>query len=197
MRIRLTTIQLGRYADPASRWLMLSIAGLALMMLAVGCNDDDGGSGPTIRHPQDFLPTQVSGWEANQIQTGTTESDLYGIINGGADIYARYNLKEFAVGDYNGTDDLAGAILQIWIYALGSAADAEALYNDSQIALSPVEAEPEIGNSARLGSISTGKKLQFIRNEYYMTVAVNQTTAEKAESQVLLQGSGIDDEIVK
>jgi hypothetical protein len=167
---------------------------LVLGLAACGGNDDP--TAPTIRHPEDFLPTGLSGWTlSGDAQAGTTEAELYSIIDGGAEIYAGHGLEEFATATYTGTGTQAGGTLTVWIYELDSAAHAQALYEDSEIVPPSPVPELGLGDRARMSSTFPGKELEFTRDAYYIDLNVSGLSPDQAESQLRLVGTGIDQKI--
>lgn len=167
-----------------------------LVLGLAACGGDDDPTNPTIRHPEDFLPTGLSGWSlSGDTQTGTTEAELYSIIDGGAEIYAGHGMEEFATATYAGNGTQAGGTLTVWIYEQDSAAHAQALYEDSEIA--PPSSVPELGlgDRARMSSNFLGKELEFTRDPYYIDLNVSGLTSDQAEAQLRLVAAGIDQKI--
>ena len=193
-----------RSATSLPHWLLLiTLLTTGLSFGLAGCNsDDNGGTAPTIRHPGDFLPTSVSGWEADgEPQSGTTDAELSSSrVNGGYEIYTRHGMKEFAVAEYLGTGAQSGASLQIRIFEMTSAQGALDLYNDIENAPSNTEGNPEIGDVARLSNIPfvAGKRVDFVRDEYYVDVKVTGTSSdEEARVQAEFFAGNIDQEITQ
>jgi hypothetical protein len=184
---------------PCSTTLWLPLLG-ALCLLLAGCGDGDGGTGPTIRHAQDVLPSDVSGWELEgAIRTGTTDAELQAVINGGYTVYTRHGMKEFAFADYVGSGSQAGAFMHIDIYRMNSADGAADLYSDSDLYAGTPEENPEIGDAARLyAALPVGKTLEFVRDDYYVLVVITQASStDEARIQVEFIAGNIDQEIVQ
>jgi len=170
---------------------------LALTLMGTGCSsDDDGGTGTTITHPEDFLPTNVSGWSSTEVKSGTTAASLQDDINGGYETYTGHGMKEFAHGSYEGSGSQAGGVMEIFIYEMDGEANALDLYDDSNIVPSAIDEEPNLGDTARLSSFLGGKMLELVRDQYYVSVSIsNLGSLEDAESQALLLATSIDQEI--
>ena len=171
------------------------------LLLAVGltaCGGNDNPTGPTIRHPEDFLPTGLSGWAlSGETQTGTTEADLYAIIDGGAEIYAGHGMKQFATASYTGSGTQAGGTLTVWIYEQNSVGDVLGLYDDSAIVPPSPVPETGIGDHARMSSTFLGKELEFTRDRYYVDLNLSGLAPQTAETQLRLIGTGIDQKITQ
>jgi hypothetical protein len=186
----------------ALRFTLLAVA-LSASMLALGlpgCGGDDGGTQPTIHHPQDFLPSQVSGWDQQgEPQTGTTDGDLQAVIDGGYEIYTRHGMKEFAIADYLGSGAQAGATLKVWIFEMTSDQAALDLYNDSDLLPTTIEGTPMIGSEARVSPIiPVGKSLEFVRDAYYVEVEVSNASSEQtARNQAEFLAGNIDQEMTQ
>lgn len=169
---------------------------LLLLLGLAACGGDDGPSGPVIRHPEDFLPTGLSGWTlSGDTQTGTTEAELYSIIDGGAEIYAGHGMEEFATATYTGTGTQAGGTLTVWIYEQDSAPHADALYDDSEIVPPSPIPELGLGDQARMSATFLGKELEFTRDAYYIDLNVSGLASDDAEAQLRLVATGIDQKI--
>jgi len=186
----------------ALRFALLALA-LPASVLALGlpgCGGDDGGTQPAIQHPQDFLPSQVSGWDqVGDAETGTTDGELQAEIDGGSEIYTRHGMKEFAMADYNGSGAQAGATLKVWIFEMNSSQAALDLYNDSDLAPATIEGTPMIGSEARVSPIiPVGKSLEFVRDGYYVEVEVSNASSEQtARNQVEFLAGNIDQEMTQ
>ncbi len=166
----------------------------------IGCGGDKGpGTQPTIHHPQDYLPTQVSGWEqAGVTVTGTTEAELEAEIDGGSEIYTSHGMREFAIASYAGSGSQAGATLGIRIFEMNTNQAALDLYNDSRIIPSPIESQPDVGMVARLSSSLLGKALEFVRDDYFVKVEVLGASSEaEARTQVQFFAGSIDQEMTQ
>ncbi|MBM3317180.1 MAG: hypothetical protein FJY75_04940 [Candidatus Eisenbacteria bacterium] len=184
-----------RAALPVALWAIL-----ALPLLGAGCGGDGKGTAPVLLHPQDFLPTQVSGWEqAGAPQTGTTDAELQAVINGGYEIYTRHGMKEFAIADYAGSGAQAGAVLRVSIYEMTTAQGALDLYDDGDIRPSTIEAYPAVGETARLSPIiPTGKALDFVRARYYAKIEIsNAVSPEEARNQAEFFAGNVDQEMTR
>lgn len=178
----------------AIAWMAVLLGGTA------GCGGNDGpGTQPTIHHPQDYLPTQVSGWEqAGETATGTTEAELEAEIDGGSEIYTSHGMREFAIAAYAGSGSQASATLDIRIYEMNTNQAALDLYNDSRIVPSPIESQPDVGSVARLSSSLLGKALEFVRDAYYVKVEVLGASSEaEARTQVEFFAGNIDQEMTQ
>jgi hypothetical protein len=173
---------------------------LLFCALLGGCGGDDGGgTGTQISNPEDFLPREdVSNWQLTGIiETGVSYDDLYAVINGGAEIYDGHGMHAFASADYDGLESLAGAIAEIWIYEMDTPQGATNLYEDPQIAPSSEEAIDDLGTQARTSPILGGRKCEFIRDNYYVSVVVAQTSLQDAEVQATFLAGHVDGEIVQ
>lgn len=163
--------------------------------LGIGCSkdsSDNGGTNPTIRHPQDFLPTSVSGWTmTGEIASGTTDAELQAEINGGYQTYTRHNMKEFAMADYLGT---SGGSAGIHIYECDTTPDAQELYNDPDF-LPHGSQSPAVGDLADMGSASGATTLRFARNQYYTEIVLVSADTQYAEQQAELLAAGIDSQM--
>lgn len=182
------------------------LSGVALLLfgalaLLAGCGgDDDGGTAPAIRHAEDFLPAQISGWDpSGDPATGTTEAELAAtVINGASNTYARHGMKEFAMADYIGSGAQAGGTMKIWIFEMTSPEGAQALYDDEDLQV-VVEDTPEIGEAARISPVqSAGKKLEFLRDGYYVKVEVaGLSSPEASRNQAEFFAGNIDQEMTE
>ena len=169
-----------------------------LVLGLAACGGDNDPNAPTIRHPEDFLPTGLSGWtlSGEGTQTGTTEAELYSIIDGGADIYAGHGMEEFATATYTGSGTQAGGTLTVWIYEQDSATHADELYDDGEIVPPSPIPELGLGDQARMSSTFVGKELEFTRDKYYIDLNVSGSLSpDQAESQLRLVATGIDQKI--
>ncbi|MCK4414000.1 MAG: hypothetical protein KAY32_10680 [Candidatus Eisenbacteria sp.] len=187
--------------SPYLHILPLAWLSAALLLLAalVGCGSDGGGTKAQIRNPEDFLPRDdVSNWQlAGEIQTGSSYDDLYGIINGGAEIYDGHGMRAFATANYDGLESMAGAVAVIWVYEMDSAQGARDLYEDPQIAPGSAEAVADLGEEARISPVLGGKTCEFIREKCYVNILVAQTTPQDAEIQATFLAGHVDAEIVQ
>ncbi len=178
-----------------SATFLICLAGvLAAAALTGGCskdNSDNGGTTPTIRHPEDFLPTNVSGWElSGEVKSGTTQSELRDAINGGYTTYWRHNMKEFAQANYLGTGSGGGSV-DIRVYEFETTADAQALYNDTDLGYIAQE-NPSVGDMAGMFSAGGFATLWFTRDQYFTEIILSATDTQYAEQQVELLAAGID-----
>lgn len=180
-----------RLAPPALALLLLALA-----LCPAGCGDDgdDGTTAPIVRQPEDFLPTNVSGWESSaEVESGTTYEDLTASINGGANIYWRHNVKEFARGRYAGTGSNGGSA-DIRIYEMNSAADAAALYNDSELGYF-ADSQPALGDMAGQTSSMGFSTLWFTHDHYFIELLLESSDTQFSEDQALLLATGIDSQL--
>jgi hypothetical protein len=200
--VRICRIDRRRFASPraASRPARLpALLVLAVCVAFAGCGGDDGGTDPAIRHPQDFVPTQVSGWgQDGEVDTGTTAAELEAIIDGGAEIYGRHGLQEFALADYIGSGAQAGALMKVWIFDMNSGQEALDLYDDGDLANVAVDEFPEVGNQARLSSSLLARLLEFRRETYYVRIEISGASSpDEARIQLLFFAGNIDQEMTE
>jgi hypothetical protein len=115
-----------------------------------------------------------SGWTANSI------SELTGYIDGEADIYQRYGFIEAAYQQYGGTVNSQSATLAIYIYNLGSAANALSTYNDPGLemngAIDWTGGAGDKSHYARNSGLS--QTLSFIRKNYFVKLQIDADTDE-------------------
>lgn len=165
-----------------------------------GCGGDKGPTTqPAIHHPQDYLPTQVSGWEqAGETATGTTDAELQAEIDGGYDVYASHGMREFAIATYAGSGSQAGATLDIWIFEMNTNQAALDLYDDGRIITDTIESQPDVGSVARIFTTLLAKRLEFVRDAYFVRVRVSGASSEDdARTQVQFFAGNIDQEMTQ
>lgn len=150
---------------------------ILLVIVAIGCG---GGEQPTDRlAPEDFLPgefTDATAQRSSEIRTFYDDS-LWQYINGGAELYYRYNFVEVATADYKtGTTEFT-----VDIYRFDNPLNAYGLYSMIR---------PENARLVSLGVegfVSLGS-LQFVKGEYLINLigydesnATNFALAQAAE----------------
>jgi len=172
-----------RYGSPVLVLIIL----LLLAMSSTGCDDKKSTTSPII-NLENLLPSGISSWTpSGDAQTGNTEAELRGsAINGYADPYLRNNFAEFALGDYTGVGSLAGGIMTCWIFEMPSATDALGLYNDTDIKPPSSESVADLGDEARSSSGLLDRKLEFVLDEYYISLVVINLTPEVASNHLNL-----------
>jgi hypothetical protein len=148
-----------------------------LAIVVVGCG---GGEQPTDRiSPEDFLPnefTDAAAQRLSEIRTFYGDS-LWQYINGGAELYHRYNFVEVATTDYK----TEVTEITVDIYRFDNAVNAYGLYSMIR---------PENARLVSLGVegfVSLGS-LQFVKGEYLVNLigydesdATNHALAQAAE----------------
>ncbi len=170
-----------------SKKLFLPLVLLSIgICFTVGCGNKKRST-PTIIHTEDLLPAGISSWDlSGDVRTGTTEPDLFEVINGGSNIYADHNFTEFAIADYTGSGSLAGGTLACWIFELPNADDTLALYNDSRINTGSPQEVTDIGDEARSNSSFGIYILEFVKDNYYIKLEIQNLSTEEANGQQLL-----------
>lgn len=173
---------------------------LLALTLLLGCGSDEENGGTVIRHPQDFLVSDVAGWEMGEgtLQTATTIGELRdGDVNGSliADAVDLHNFREWAGAYYEGTLSGSTANLTLWIFEQQSAEDALALYNESEYGIAPPTSEPPeqaIGDQARIyPSGLNATTLDFVRGPYWVYILIHRAS-EDAEQVLQLFGASVD-----
>jgi hypothetical protein len=169
----------GRRLSPAALLLILGLAG--------GCGGDDQ-QGPTIRHPEDFLPRDVSGWSQGAVETATTADELNGIINGEYWVYEQHNFQEFAWSQYDGSAGGSAATLEAWIFEMQTPADAYATYHDTEHGIEPTSAEPTeqvFGEESRIYGQFGVRVLDFISGPYWVKLTLMHSATQDDASSIL------------
>lgn len=168
---------------------------LVVLPFCAGCGDDNGGTEPEIRHPQDFFPQSVGGLTRDgSPRTATTETELQDLINGGYETFTSHNFEEFAEQAYMGTVGDAEVNLTAWIFEFETVGDAANLYEDERVDIGGCEGVDEIGNQQELCRALFSLVMQIQRDEYWMRLTI--TSSSQDARQVLdLIATHIDDEI--
>lgn len=179
----------------------MAVAALLLLVLSgllPGCgdsDDNDGNTNPQPFHPQDLLPQSVGSMlRDGSAQSGTTDSELQAIINGGYELYSRHGYREFVYQDYAGTAAWGEAHATVAIFEMASAENAQDLYNDPDTDQGGCGEAVSIGDQGRLCTSLLDLTLQFRRGKYWVRVLMN-NNSEAAKTQLQLFGTHIDQEI--
>ncbi|MBU1699936.1 MAG: hypothetical protein KJ970_13960 [Candidatus Eisenbacteria bacterium] len=171
---------------------------LALGIFLAACSDDkgNGGTEPTIRHPQDFIPQGTSGMSLNgSVQVATNAEELQQVINGGYGVYLTYNFQELALQNYLGNVAGSQASLDVYIYDMGTAEDAADLHHDVEINGSgSYEELDDVGDEERLFIGLGWQKIQFLKGQYWVRIYIDSST-EDAKTLLDLFGTAVVDEI--
>ncbi len=175
--------------------LLPLLASSAVLPLLTGCEKGDKGE-PVDHDPEDFLPGNLPGWDrAEQNRTGTDYDDLYAAIGEPAVIYTRHHMSSFAFASFTGTGELSSATLTVLVTKMQTEADANALYEDSDLVFQPNDPIPDLGEEARLTSGLAEGLLQFRRDMFYVELRIANAPAGLAENELLAIGAGIDVEM--
>ena len=179
-------------AAPAVSTLFPLLACPALLPFITGCEKGDKGE-PVDHDPEDFLPVNLPGWDrAEQNRTGTDYDDLYAAIGEPAVIYTRHHMSSFAFASFIGTGEFTGATLTVLVTKMQTEADANALYDDSDLVFQPNDPIPDLGEEARLTSGLAESLLQFRRDMFYVELKMANAPAGLAENELLAIGADID-----
>jgi hypothetical protein len=168
-----------------------------------GCGKDDDGSNPQIRHPQDFMAADVSGWEMSvgSLEAATTLDDLRDTeVDGGFYPFELHNFQEFARAVYIGRIQGAEKQLTVWITELASEGDAAAMYDDSENYIKPPSSEPlaqPVGDASRIWQNGLFTRvLGFTRDEYWVKVSI-EDLSDDADQVLQLFATNIDQGITE
>lgn len=183
---------------------ILTLVCASSLLLFCQCGGEKNESAPEIRHPQDFMVTDVSGWtmDEGKLETATTIDELRDSegVDGGSYPFELHNFQEWAGTTYSGTIQGVVTSLTVWIFEMQTVTDASELYDDSENGIAPPTSEPPvqpIGNESRIwqdGLFTTA--LDFRRDNYWVKLSIwNQS--DDAEQVLQLFGTSIDQKITE
>lgn len=164
------------------RLALLAAAVAASAVLGVGCSSDEtkpGSTCSTSGHPEDFLPGSVQGMDemAGERQTAATIPELRDtVVNGGFQPYELYGFQEFARTAYQGSVGSSVPTLEVSITEFPSAAQAMAMYNDTQYGIKPATSEPvspPLGDASRLARSFGTLTIDFVQCSYWVKLSIN------------------------
>ncbi len=174
----------------------LVVAGLLLIAMSgsPGCSKDDNTSGPTIRHPEDFLPAGTDAMAKDGNARIATDTDgLRLIVNGGYQVYTNNGFREVVEQVYSGTVGGSAASVTVWIIDVGSSENADALHREL-LQIGTWEEMDELGDEVHNQTALFAYTLLFRRGRYSARL-VSSTSSQDAEDLVLLFATHIDQEI--
>ncbi len=164
----------------------------------------------SLRYDADFDPfsvpledqrvgdEEVPGWELGtdpgDLQVAWDYNSLYEIIDGGAEVYINYNfqyaVQQMYYGQIGGQDE----DLKLWMTDQGTPEDAQALFNDPNIAPFSWEPVTGIGEEARLDTgLLFDWALDFRRDRYYVEITLSKENDPDEALQVVLAFAAIAD----
>jgi len=168
---------------------------LFFIALAAGCGGGDDSPTTPIRHPQDFLPQEIGGMAADgAVRVATTTAQLQEIVDGGYQTYTQHGFREVAERNYAGSVGGTPTTLRARVFDQGSAANAEALYDDVNVDPGGCSIFEELGDEARICTGITSLTLQFRRDIYWIELVMFNTSAD-ARAVLELVARHIDGEI--
>ncbi len=166
----------------------------ALLVTAAGCSKDDNTSGPTIRHPQDFLPAGTEAMpKAGSPRVATDTDGLRLIVNGGYQVYTNNGYREVVEQAYSGTVGSSAASITVWIIDVGSSENADALH-DELLQIGTWEEMDELGDEAHSQTALFAYTILF-RAAGYSARLVITTSSQDAKDLVLLFATHVEQEI--
>lgn len=170
---------------------------LFLAVVLTGCGgDDEKSTAPTIRHPQDFFPQEVTGMTLDgSPRTATTDEELEAIIDGGSTIYTAHNFREFALQDYQGTIDGTQTALSVWIFEMAGEQDAQELHADEQVQTGNCQNATDVGEQERICPSFNSQMIQFQRGAYWVRLTIT-NTSQDARDLTTLVATHIDQKIM-
>jgi hypothetical protein len=186
-----------RQDSAARRLLALGVVVLILGPFLLACNedDDDNGTNPVIRHPQDFLPPGTQGMPAvGSPRIATDTAGLQDIVNGGFQVYTNNGFQELAEQTYEGTVGSNSATVRIWIFDLGDAANAEALH-DELLQEGSWEEWDGVGDAAHRRTELFSHIILFRRDNYSARLDIS-NSSQDAKDLVVLFATHIDQRII-
>ena len=178
----------------------LGVLLLGLMALLIGCGDEAGG--PTIRHPQDFLPQVLGGMTPEGSPTNaTTAEELSDAINGGFNIYVEHNFQECTQQFYQGTIRDDQVVIEVWVFEMPTTQDATDLQNDEQLICTAFrEVLSDIGDQGELCYTGEWQMIRFRRENYYSRIFIEtypQEAFEDVRTVLELFATHIDQKITE
>jgi hypothetical protein len=126
-------------------------------------------------------------------RTATTTQTLQDIVNGGYEVYTNNGFRELAEQKYSGTVGTAAASFTVWIFDMGTAANAEALH-DEQTQVGTWEAAGEVGEEDHRQTALFAYTILFRRGKYSVRLE-SSANSQDAQDLLILFATHVDQEI--
>jgi hypothetical protein len=128
--------------------------------------------------PGHFLPADQTfdGWSLEGGPKSFAAQELYGRINGGAEIFLQYRFEELGLADYSRPGPSGKEEITCEIYRMSSAEDAFGIFSIQRAGGEPV--------STRIGALNWTGEMQSgaVKDRYYVSVTGFSTTAAAIEA---------------
>jgi hypothetical protein len=151
-------------------------------LFSCGCSKDQNKSTPVVIEDMLVKNNEITGWEytgAGWIANNGTDLTTY--IDGGADLYIKYNFVEAAYQMYKGVINNIDCELQLYIYNQGSSASALSLFDDPDLGFSSAITwtDNPAGTKAKYERYSgLSQTMGFYRDKYYVYLNISFDTEE-------------------
>ena len=159
-------------------YLYSTIAGIIALMMTSSATAD------SFRALQESLPKKINGWKASTEDHLYNEKSIFEYINGGAEVYRAYNMKQCLARRYSIEK---GPAIVLDIFDMGSARDAFGVFTHDTD-----------GNAVAVGQEGRYRPgwLSFWKHRYFISIYMEEETAE-AEKAVLELGRNVASKITE
>jgi hypothetical protein len=177
--------------------LLFPLAMLCLVTaLTAGCGGEEGGSQPTIRHPEDFLPPGTAAMQKDgNPRTATDTAGLQDIVDGGFEVYTNNGFREMVEQMYTGNVGGSNATVRLWIFDQSSTENAQALHEDI-LQEGTWEQSGKIGDAEYRRTVLFASIILFRRNQYSAQLEIS-ANSQDAKDLLVLFATHVDQEITK
>jgi hypothetical protein len=148
-----------------------------LTLFSTGCSKDSKKSNPAVIEDMLVKNNEITGWAysgAGWIANNGTE--LTTQIDGGAELFIKYNFSEGAYQMYTGVINSIDCELQLYVYNQGSASSAISLFDDPDLGFSSAITwtDNPAGTKAKYERYSgLSQVLGFYRDKYFVHLNIS------------------------
>jgi hypothetical protein len=156
-----------------------------IVALLVPACSKKSSSDPTVQTVEDLLlkDNEISGWtRSGSGWVANNDQELFGPIDGAAPDYIQYGFEEGAGQDYSGRILLETATIELWIFDMGTVANASAIFSVRKEKLSSTETWSSAAlDTACVERSAVSQTLICTRSRYYIFVSTVSGLTEALE----------------
>jgi hypothetical protein len=137
----------------------------------------ENNTNPDALTPEELLikDNEISGWQrTGELWTGSSSTDLYEKINGGAEIYINRGFMEAAMQIYQGQVLGNTASVTLYIFDQGKTANAKSVFDELALGMSsPVDWTPGAGQEAKIERFSLSQGIIYYKSKYFISLSID------------------------